>query len=136
AVATTVASSICMNRAQPTMNGIIRMARRSRAESACPPWALDGGAGVSVGIGQFKLRSSEVHSNFKVNHFWQASIMAKNYESEITQFLKKYKTEHPDTELRQREGRARLWDKHIDPEFQEGYRAGKVPQKPYVYQAD
>ena len=24
--------------------------------------------------------------------------MAKNYESEITQFLKKYKADHPDTE--------------------------------------
>ena len=62
--------------------------------------------------------------------------MAKNYESEITQFLKKFKTEHPDTEARQREGRGRLWDKHIDPEAQEGYRAGRVPQKPYVYQPD
>ncbi|WP_154699839.1 DUF3460 family protein, partial [Bordetella pertussis] len=36
--------------------------------------------------------------------------MAKNYESEITRFLKEYKTAHPDTEQRQREGRARLWD--------------------------
>ncbi len=62
--------------------------------------------------------------------------MAKNYESEFTEFLKKYKTEHPDTEARQREGRARLWDKHIDPESQEGFRAGRLPQKPYVYQTN
>ncbi|NYT62707.1 DUF3460 family protein [Alcaligenaceae bacterium] len=62
--------------------------------------------------------------------------MAKNYESEITQFLKNYKTEHSDTEARQREGRARLWDKHIDAELQEGFRAGKVAQKSYVYQTD
>ncbi len=62
--------------------------------------------------------------------------MAKNYESDITRFLKKYKTEHADTEARQREGRARLWDKHIDPEAQEGYRAARVPQKPYVYQTN
>ncbi|MYN12943.1 DUF3460 family protein [Pusillimonas sp. TS35] len=62
--------------------------------------------------------------------------MAKSYESEITQFLKKYKSEHPDTEARQREGRARLWDKYIDPELQEGYRAGRVAQKPYVYQTN
>ncbi|MBB5214683.1 DUF3460 family protein [Parapusillimonas granuli] len=62
--------------------------------------------------------------------------MAKNYESEITQFIKKYKAEHPDTEARQREGRSRLWDKQIDPECQEGYRAARVPQKPYVYQTD
>ncbi|KAA0890676.1 DUF3460 family protein [Pusillimonas sp. ANT_WB101] len=59
--------------------------------------------------------------------------MAKNYESEITQFLKKYKTDHSDTEMRQREGRGRLWDKHVDAEQQEGYKAGKVPQPPYVY---
>ncbi len=59
--------------------------------------------------------------------------MAKNYESEITQFLNNYKKEHPGTEVRQREGRFRLWDKHIDPELQEGYRAAKVPQDPYVY---
>ncbi|AEC21940.1 hypothetical protein PT7_3400 [Pusillimonas sp. T7-7] len=62
--------------------------------------------------------------------------MAKNFESEVTQFLKKYKKEHSDTELRQREGRARLWDKHIDPELQEGFRASKVPLKPYVYQTN
>jgi hypothetical protein len=60
--------------------------------------------------------------------------MAKNYESEITLFLKQYKKDHPDTEARQRESRARLWEKHIDPELQEGFRAARVPQKPYVYQ--
>jgi len=60
--------------------------------------------------------------------------MAKNYESDITQFIKRIKDEHPDTELRQREGRARLWDKHIDPELQEGYKQARVPQQPYVYQ--
>ncbi|AKQ57449.1 DUF3460 family protein [Bordetella hinzii] len=62
--------------------------------------------------------------------------MAKNYESEITLFLKDYKAKHPGTEERQREGRARLWDKPQDTELLEGFRAGRVPQKPYVYQAD
>ncbi|AEE68935.1 Protein of uncharacterised function (DUF3460) [Bordetella pertussis] len=62
--------------------------------------------------------------------------MAKNYESEITRFLKEYKTAHPDTEQRQREGRARLWDKAQNTELLEGFRAARVPQKPYVYQAD
>ncbi|MBC2770719.1 DUF3460 family protein [Pusillimonas minor] len=60
--------------------------------------------------------------------------MAKNYESEITQFLKQFKQAHPDTEQRQREGRARLWDKHIDPELQEQFKAGRVVQSAYVYQ--
>ncbi|NYT58071.1 DUF3460 family protein [Alcaligenaceae bacterium] len=62
--------------------------------------------------------------------------MAKNFESEATQFLKKYKAEHPNTEARQREGRSRLWDKHIDPELQDGFRASKVPLNPYVYQTN
>jgi hypothetical protein len=59
--------------------------------------------------------------------------MAKNYESEITQFLKKYKTDHPDTEKRQREGRERLSDKQLDAELLEGFRAGRVAQPSYVY---
>ncbi len=60
--------------------------------------------------------------------------MAKNYESEITRFLKQYKQQHPDIEQRQREGRARLWDKNLDSEQQEQFKAGRVQQKPYVYQ--
>ncbi len=60
--------------------------------------------------------------------------MAQNYESEITQFLKQYKQQHPDVEQRQREGRARLWDKNLDPDLQEQFKAGRVQQKPYVYQ--
>lgn len=60
-------------------------------------------------------------------------IMAKNYESEITQFLNKYKSEHPGTEQRQREGRGRLSDKQLDAELLEGFRAGRVAQPAYVY---
>lgn len=59
--------------------------------------------------------------------------MAKNYESDITQFLKSYKEQDPTTEARQREGRGRLWDKYIDPELHDGFRAGRIPQDPYVY---
>lgn len=62
--------------------------------------------------------------------------MANHYESEITQFLNQYKQQHAGTEQRQREGRARLWDKQIDPEQQEGFRAARVAQQPYVYQTD
>ncbi len=63
--------------------------------------------------------------------------MAKNFESDITQFLKNYKKEHTDVEARQREGRGLLWDKYIDPQLQEGFRAARVPQDPYVsYQND
>ena len=57
----------------------------------------------------------------------------KQFLSDITQFLNQYKDEHPGTEVRQREGRARLWDKPLDAEQQEGFRAGKLSQAPYVY---
>lgn len=60
-------------------------------------------------------------------------FMAKHYESSITAFLNQHKKEHPQTEAEQRAGRGRLWDKHIDPELQEGYKASYVPQDPYVY---
>ncbi|HEU0229480.1 MAG TPA: DUF3460 family protein [Burkholderiaceae bacterium] len=59
--------------------------------------------------------------------------MAKNYESEITQFLKKYKTENPGTDARQRAGRARLWDRQLDSEALDGFRSARVAQRPYVY---
>ncbi len=62
--------------------------------------------------------------------------MAKNYESDVTQMIRQFKEQHPDTEMRQREGRARLWDKNIDSELQEGYKQARVPQKPYVYQTN
>lgn len=59
--------------------------------------------------------------------------MAKNYESDVTQFLNGFKKQHPETDAKQREGRGRLWDKPIDAEAQEGYKASEVPQAPYVY---
>ena len=60
--------------------------------------------------------------------------MADQYTSEITQFLQKFKTEHPDIEQRQRDGRARLWDRPQDPELVEGFKQARVRQNPYVYQ--
>ena len=38
----------------------------------------------------------------------------KSYVSEFDQWLMKYKQDNPDTEQRQREGRALLWDKRPD----------------------
>ncbi len=60
-------------------------------------------------------------------------IMAENFESDITKFIKQYKSEHPDTEERQRQGRSLLWDKTVDAELLDGFKKAKVPQKPYVY---
>ncbi len=62
--------------------------------------------------------------------------MSKNYTSEITEFLQSYKAAHPDLEQRQRDGRARLWDKPQDPELAEGFKAARVAQNAYVYQND
>jgi Protein of unknown function (DUF3460). len=62
--------------------------------------------------------------------------MAKNFESDVTRFLKEFKQRHPETEQAQREGRARLWDKTLDAELQEGYKQSRIPQKPYVYQTN
>ncbi len=59
--------------------------------------------------------------------------MATNYESPLTLFLKSHKTDHPDTEAQQRAGRAILWDRKLDREAQEGFRATRVPMLPYVY---
>ena len=60
--------------------------------------------------------------------------MAENYTSEITQFLQAYKATHKDVEQRQRDGRARLWDKPQDTELAEGFKQARVRQSPYVYQ--
>ncbi len=58
------------------------------------------------------------------------------YKSEITQFIDELKTGKPDLEAQQRAGRALLWDKAVDRDAQRDYRAGRVAQKPYVYQTD
>ncbi|MCW5654590.1 DUF3460 family protein [Hydrogenophaga sp.] len=57
-----------------------------------------------------------------------------DYTSDTTQFIEQLKATRPGLEASQREGRARLWDKQIDREFQARAEAARVPQKPYVYQ--
>jgi len=59
-----------------------------------------------------------------------------DYESEITRFISQLKQQKPDLEAKQRQGRELLWDKPLDRATWRGYRAGEVPQKPYVYQTD
>lgn len=59
-----------------------------------------------------------------------------DYKSEITQFIDHLKAEKPDLEARQRAGRALLWDKHVNREAWDEFRAAQVRQKPYVYQTD
>ncbi|MFO0106358.1 MAG: DUF3460 family protein [Burkholderiales bacterium] len=57
-----------------------------------------------------------------------------HYTSDTTQFLERLKTEHPELEAQQRQGRALLWDTGMDAQFQANAKAARVPQQPYVYQ--
>lgn len=65
------------------------------------------------------------------------SIFARpHYESDATQFLNELKRQRPELEAQQQAGRALLWDKEIDRELAADMQAGRVPQKPYVYQTN
>ena len=57
-----------------------------------------------------------------------------HYTSDATQFLAQLKEKNPQLEAEQRQGRALLWDKGIDAQFQADVKAARVPQRPYVYQ--
>lgn len=57
-----------------------------------------------------------------------------DYQSDTTLFLNQLKTEKPDLEARQRQGRELLWDQSVDRQAWEGYRSARVAQQPYVYQ--
>ncbi|HET9645523.1 MAG TPA: DUF3460 family protein [Burkholderiaceae bacterium] len=59
----------------------------------------------------------------------------KPYKSDITNFLDELKARKPNLEEEQRAGRALLWDRSIDPEWQAEFEAGKLRQPAYVYQA-
>ena len=56
------------------------------------------------------------------------------YESDHTKFIRELKQRNPQMEDGQREGRALLWDKHIDREAMRRYEQADVPQPGYVYQ--
>lgn len=58
------------------------------------------------------------------------------YTSEVTQFIDSLKAKNPQLEKSQRDGRALLWDKHVNREIQQDLQAGRVAQKPYVYQTN
>ena len=59
-----------------------------------------------------------------------------HYTSEATQFIEQLKAQKPGLEQAQRDGRALLWDKHVNREVQQDLQAGRVAQKPYVYQTN
>jgi hypothetical protein len=57
-----------------------------------------------------------------------------HYVSDATQFIEQLKAARPELEQEQRAGRALLWDKPVDRDFQQQAEAARVPQQPYVYQ--
>ena len=59
-----------------------------------------------------------------------------DYQSEVTKFIDKMKTDKPALESQQRAGRELLWDKAVDRSAWSEYRAAEVAQQPYVYQTD
>ncbi len=57
-----------------------------------------------------------------------------DYKSEATQFIDQLKAQRPELDAQQIEGRALLWDKKLNLQEQQAFKAGRVAQKPYVYQ--
>ncbi len=62
------------------------------------------------------------------------SIFARpHYTSEATNFIEQLKKDKPQLDAQQQQGRSLLWDKEVDADVWQDYRAGKVAQKTYVY---
>ena len=59
-----------------------------------------------------------------------------HYTSDATQFIEQLKAQKPQLEKEQRAGRALLWDKAVDRQTQQEFKAARVAQKPYVYQTN
>jgi hypothetical protein len=59
-----------------------------------------------------------------------------DYKSDVTNFIDELKHRKPDLEAQQRAGRAIWWDKQVNREAWEEFRAAQVRQKPYVYQTE
>ena len=57
-----------------------------------------------------------------------------DYQSDTTQFINQLKAQHPELDAQQQAGRALLWDKQLSRDEQQAFKAGRVAQKPYVYQ--
>ncbi len=57
-----------------------------------------------------------------------------DYRSDTTQFISQLKADKPVLEAEQRQGRELLWDKQVSRPEQQDFQAGRVAQKPYVYQ--
>lgn len=59
-----------------------------------------------------------------------------HYASDTTQFLDQLKADRPYLDAQQQAGRNLLWDKKVDRKLWSEYQAGRIAQKPYVYQTN
>lgn len=57
-----------------------------------------------------------------------------HYTSEATNFIETLKSQRPSLDKEQLAGRALLWDKQVDRQIQQEFKAARVAQQPYVYQ--
>ena len=57
-----------------------------------------------------------------------------DYRSDATQFIDQLKVDRPHLDAAQQQARALLWDASVDRHVLKEFNAGKVAQKPYVYQ--
>ena len=61
------------------------------------------------------------------------SIFARpHYTSEATNFIEQLKKDKPQLDAQQQQGRSLLWDKEVDADVWQDYRAGKVVPQAYV----
>ncbi len=58
----------------------------------------------------------------------------RNYESDISRFVREMKDKDPELERRQREGRAIYWDKQLDLDDLRRWNQSKISMQGYVYQ--
>ena len=57
-----------------------------------------------------------------------------DYRSDTTQFIDQLKLDRPHLDVAQKEARSLLWDASVDRHVLKEFNAGRVDQKPYVYQ--
>ena len=67
---------------------------------------------------------------------FQRFFRRPDYNSDITNFISGMKHDKPDLEAQQRAGRAIWWDKQVNREAWDEFRAAQVRQKAYVYQTE
>ena len=60
-------------------------------------------------------------------------MASKQYESEITKFIRDFLRKHPEVVEKQKQARATWWDRPQDLEQRKRLEEAEVPMKPYEY---